>query len=176
MAQLEVGGQPFSATSETQSAEDLTSAVQRNLLILGYEISSISGEMDVETAIAISKFEAANNMDVSGEVSQPLANALEASVAAMRNGESAPAAAAQASLSADAQAEPEDPNCLRETTDDAVDSSLSAGRLARAGGRLFSRFGGDRAAQELNEAAATATDVAVVASTVGDFSNCDPNN
>ena len=81
-AQLEIGGQPFqgdeSETTTPASGDQLTQRIQRDLVALGYDPGSINGEMTVDTAVAISKFQAENGMDVSGEASPQLAGILAA--------------------------------------------------------------------------------------------------
>lgn len=168
-AQLEIGGQPFdSSTSSAGSETNLTQMIQRDLVVLGYDPGSISGEMDVTTAVAISKFQAENNIAVTGEASPQLAGILSARVGALRNGTAqGPAAANSATPSLDGTAGSESgSDCLREVADDTADTS-------RKLGRLFGRLGGRGSQQEIAEAAADAADVVEA---VGDFSDCQPEN
>lgn len=168
-AQLEIGGQPFDSSSSPASGDaSLTQMIQRDLVVLGYEPGSISGEMDVTTAVAISRFQAENNLVVTGEASPQLAGILSARVSALRNGTAqSPAAANSAAARLDGAASAEaDSNCLREVADDTADTS-------RKIGRLFGRLGGRRAQQEIAE---VASDAAGIADAVGDFSDCQPGN
>jgi peptidoglycan hydrolase-like protein with peptidoglycan-binding domain len=169
-AQLEIGGQPFDSNdaAPTNAApaagvDDLTRRIQRDLVALGYEPGSISGEMNVDTAVAISRFQAENGLEVSGEATPQLAGILAARVGAMRDGGQAPAQPGAASA-----------DCVPKAAEEAADTSRNAGRLARAGGRLFSRFGGDRAKEQVADATRTATDVAEVADVVSDLTECEP--
>lgn len=170
LAQLEIGGQPFEGDSAPAAeGDELTQRIQRDLVALGYEPGSISGEMTVDTAVAISKFQAENGLDVTGEASPQLAGILAARV----SGNSPAEASASVSLDAAASAETS-ADCVPAAAEAPSDAGRSAGRLARAGGRLFSRFGGDDAQRHVAEATRTASDVAEIADVVGDLTECEP--
>jgi hypothetical protein len=155
-AQLEVGGQAFqggqTAPASETGSDELTQRIQRDLVALGYEPGSISGEMTVDTAVAISKFQAENDMDVTGSVSPQLAGILAARVSAMRGGDPAPGDVAASAASANRDTGPASDNCTPKAAETEADSSNSSGRLARAGGRLFNRFGSRGASQQLAKA------------------------
>jgi peptidoglycan hydrolase-like protein with peptidoglycan-binding domain len=176
-AQLEIGGQPFESNDAASAdaapatgGDDLTRRIQRDLVALGYEPGSISGEMNVDTAVAISRFQAENGLEVSGEATPQLAGILAARVGAMRDGGQAQAEPGAASVPTSGAASAD---CVPRAAE-AADTSRNAGRLARAGGRLFSRFGGDRAKEQVADATRTATDVAEVADVVSDLAECEP--
>jgi peptidoglycan hydrolase-like protein with peptidoglycan-binding domain len=176
-AQLEIGGQPFqgdeSETTTPASGDQLTQRIQRDLVALGYDPGSINGEMTVDTAVAISKFQAENGMDVSGEASPQLAGILAARVGAMRGDNAQVQATARAANTSPNTAEATE-TCRPRAVQSTAESSDTSGRLARAGGRLFSRFGNREAKEQLAEVAATASDVAEVADIVGDLTECEP--
>ena len=60
------------------NADDLTQMVQQDLAALGYEPGSVDGEMTMQTAIAISKFQAEQGLEVTGEVTPQLAGVVKA--------------------------------------------------------------------------------------------------
>jgi peptidoglycan hydrolase-like protein with peptidoglycan-binding domain len=62
-------------------ADDLTMMIEKDLAALGYETGPVDGEETLETVIAISKFQAENNMEVTGSVTPQLAGILSAKVA-----------------------------------------------------------------------------------------------
>lgn len=66
----------FSAGSAM--ADELTLAVEKDLAALGYETGPVDGEETLDTTIAISKFQAGNNLEVTGEVTPQLAGILSA--------------------------------------------------------------------------------------------------
>jgi len=76
-----------SAASERppQSNEEIqrTRMIQANLASLGYETDTTDGTMTPRTAIAISQFEAANNLKVTGKASPQIAGLLEAELAGL---------------------------------------------------------------------------------------------
>jgi peptidoglycan hydrolase-like protein with peptidoglycan-binding domain len=54
--------------------------VQNHLDALGYDTGNTSGELSLETTIAISQFQAEKGLEVTGEVSPQLAGVLSAEV------------------------------------------------------------------------------------------------
>lgn len=89
-------------------ADDLTKIVQKDLVALGYEPGNIQGEATTETIVAISKFQAENNLEVTGEASPQLAGVIKAKLKERNNPGSVasvqPAAAAPANDAATVQA------------------------------------------------------------------------
>ncbi len=57
---------------------NLTKSIQKDLVLLGYEPGNVDGEVTLQTAVAISQFQAHNNLDVTGEVTPQLAGILAA--------------------------------------------------------------------------------------------------
>ena len=62
----------------TALADDMTMMVEQDLERLGYATGPVDGEETMETVIAISKFQAENNLEVTGEVSSDLVRSLMA--------------------------------------------------------------------------------------------------
>lgn len=60
------------------SADELTQRIQKDLVALGYDPGTISGEVTTDTTIAIAKFQAERDIPVTGEVSPVLAGILSA--------------------------------------------------------------------------------------------------
>ena len=79
-------------------ADDLTAIIQTDLQTLGYEPGSTDGEMTVQTAVAVSKFQAENGLEVTGEVSPQLAGVIKAAIS--KQGKPAPVAQAAAPAAA----------------------------------------------------------------------------
>lgn len=77
------GGSSMPPASELES-DDLTESVQKHLQALGYDVGNTDGEASMETAIAISTFQAEKGMEVTGEVSPQLLGILSAEVDSRR--------------------------------------------------------------------------------------------
>lgn len=67
-------------SSKDLHSENLTEMVQNHLQALGYDPGNTSGEVTLETTIAISQFQAESGLAVTGEVTPQLAGALAAEV------------------------------------------------------------------------------------------------
>ncbi|XOV83512.1 MAG: peptidoglycan-binding domain-containing protein [bacterium] len=61
-------------------SDNPTETVQNYLQALGYETGGASGELNIETTIAISQYQAENGLEVTGEISDQLARRLAADV------------------------------------------------------------------------------------------------
>jgi hypothetical protein len=70
----------FAGLASVATADDLTMMIEKDLAALGYETGPVDGEETLETVIAISKFQAENNMEVTGSVTPQLAGILSAKV------------------------------------------------------------------------------------------------
>lgn len=148
-------------------ADELTQIIQKDLIALGYDPGNIQGELSTETIVAISKFQAENNLDVTGEPSPQLAGVIKAR---MKNGSgpgqaaSLPAQAAQPNpqaLQAAQQA------CLREKVEAAQASKKKKrgfGSLMKAVANTATRFGGNDLARQLSETQRDVYDVNATAS------------
>jgi hypothetical protein len=75
-------------------ADDLTKMIQEDLTTLGYEIGEINGETTIPTVVAISKFQAEHDLDVTGEVTPQLAGIIKANMSKPAAGQTAEPAAA----------------------------------------------------------------------------------
>lgn len=162
-------------------ADDLTKMAQQDLTTLGYDPGNITGEASTKTVVAISKFQAEHDLDVTGEVSPQLIGALRAAIKQQNNPNvaAAPAAAPQsappvrdeAALRAAQQA------CLQEKYEAAQASQKKKrglGRLMRAVSRTSSQFGGGGLASTIGQvsndvysATATADDLSAAAKDLG---------
>jgi peptidoglycan hydrolase-like protein with peptidoglycan-binding domain len=79
-------------------ADELTAIVQKDLTTLGYETGGTDGELTVQTAVAVSKFQAENGMEVTGEITPQLAGVIKATIS--KQGQAAAAAPAAAAPAA----------------------------------------------------------------------------
>ncbi len=67
-------------SSSELTTDDMTQSVQLHLQALGYTVGNTSGDLDTDTIIAISQFQAENGLKPSGEVSPQLLGVLGARV------------------------------------------------------------------------------------------------
>ena len=134
-------------------ADELTQIIQKDLIALGYDPGNIQGELSTETIVAISKFQAEHNLDVTGEPSPQLAGVIKAQLNA-RNNPGAGAAGTPA-VAAAGKAGPQqvDPAALREAQQACLQEKIEAaqasqkkkrgfGSLMRAVTNTAARFGG----------------------------------
>ena len=141
--------------------------MQRDLSALGYATGNTDGLMVTETIVAISQFQAENDMPVTGEVTPQLAGVLAARTNVVAEVPASDPAARQAAQQA----------CLREKIEAAQAGQKKKrgfGRLMSAVGRTASRFGGDgltrdiaQASRDLYDANATADDLSSAAKDLG---------
>jgi peptidoglycan hydrolase-like protein with peptidoglycan-binding domain len=139
-------------------ADQLTAIVQQDLATLGYDPGNLDGEATVETVVAVSKFQAEHDLEVTGEITPQLAGVIKASIsqqsqaAAPAAHAAAPAAAAApdpAALQAAQQA------CLQRKMAEAQASQKKKrgfGSLLRAAGRTAARVGNDDTAARVAQA------------------------
>lgn len=157
--------------STSAIADDLTMMIEKDLAALGYETGPVDGEETFETVIAISKFQAENNMEVTGSVTPQLAGILSARVS-NPNSQPAPTAAPQpaadpAALQAAQQA------CLQEKMAAAQASQKKKrglGSLMSAVTRTAGQAGNYdlyRTTNNVYNAGATAADLASAAEDLG---------
>jgi hypothetical protein len=71
---------PSSESSVGILTRNMIEMIQRDLTTLGYSPGPVTGELSKETAIAISKFQAAKGMEVTGQPTPQLAGILSATV------------------------------------------------------------------------------------------------
>lgn len=158
-------------------------AVEEGLTRLGYDTGPVDGEQTMKTSIAVSKFQAENNLDVTGEVSPQLAGiiaakatpsdtapAAQAAVPAAQP--AAPVAAAGADPAADAAAlRAAQQKCLQdkvEAAQAAQKTKRGLGSLMRGVSRVASRLGGSELASDISR---TANDVYTADATASDFAS-----
>jgi peptidoglycan hydrolase-like protein with peptidoglycan-binding domain len=168
-------------SSGIATADDLTMMIEQDLARLGYETGPVDGEETMETAIAISQFQAESGLDVDGEVTQQLARKLMAATPGS-DGQSmpatattaAPAAAAppqQAQVSVDLRAAQQ--ACLQKKMEKAQKKQKKKrglSRLMSAVTRTASREGNyevARTADDIYYAGATADDLSAAAKDLG---------
>ena len=162
--------------SSPAGADELTLAIERDLAALGYATGPVDGEETMDTVIAISKFQAENQLDVTGEVTPQLAGVLSArrsnaDVASMPDtptpSAAAPAARSPAELHAAQQA------CLQEkmaAAQEAKKKKRGLGRLMNAVARTAGRLGNhdlSRTMGDVYSANATAADLSAAAKDLG---------
>lgn len=161
-------------------ADELTLQVEQGLAALGYDTGPVDGTQTVATTVAISKFQAQNDMEVSGEVSpvllgrivaransaEPPASSAAQSATADRAGSTPPAAGAGAVTTAQ-QA------CLQKLAEEKEKSSRrrrGLGSLVSAANRVASRFGvGQEVVETARDAAAVSGAASDLASAARDF-------
>ena len=143
--------------------DDLTRMVQTDLVALGYDTDGITGEMNTKTIVAISKFQAENGMEVTGEVSPQLAGILSAHA----SGTATAPAPDPAQLQAAQQA------CLQKKMEEAQAAQKKKrgfGRLLSGVSRVAGQAGNFDLMHKTNDvysAAATADDLAQAAKDLG---------
>jgi len=152
-------------------ADELTQIIQEDLTALGYETGSVDGELTMATAIAISKFQAENNLEVTGEATPQLAGIIKATASPQLKADELPAYRDVASLQAAQQA------CLEAKVNGAQktqEKKRGIGSLMRAVSRTAAQIGGvETSAQvaklstDVYEANATATDLKQAAKDLG---------
>ena len=156
---------PVTGVSTAQIMDQgLTEMIQKDLVILGYETRSVTGEMNTQTAVSISRFQAENDMAVTGAVSPQLAGILSAR-------------ASKVGGAATSSAPPQDATTLQTAQQACLQEKVAAkqaskkkkrglGRLMSGIGRAASQLGGNDMASEIYK---TTNDVYAVDATADDF-------
>lgn len=158
--------------STQASADNLTQAVQKDLVILGYDPGNIDGEPSTATTIAIAKFETDHDMEMTGEVTPQLAGKLSAMVAE-RNGVAVAGTAESTPAPNPAALEAAKQACLEEKIAEArkkEKKSRGFSRLLSAVGRTAGQLGNESIAQTADGAVAanqTAADLSSAARDLG---------
>lgn len=140
-------------------ADELTQIIQQDLVTLGYDPGSTDGEATIATAVAISKFQAEHDLEVTGEVSPQLAGVIKAAISRANQPAGAPArnrdaSAAQPAADDAAALRAAQQACLQQKAADAQQSQQrqrGIGRLARAVTRGASRLGGNDLARDVGQ-------------------------
>jgi peptidoglycan hydrolase-like protein with peptidoglycan-binding domain len=153
--------------SVTTSGDPLVQMIQRDLITLGYDPGAANGEMSTPTIVAISKFQAENGLEVTGEATPQLAGIL----AAKRD---AAGGAGTGSGTKAESLEEAQKVCLQEKIEAAKQKKRAFGRVMKAAASSASRYGGsnvsrevERASQEAYKADATAKDLEEAADALG---------
>jgi peptidoglycan hydrolase-like protein with peptidoglycan-binding domain len=170
----------LAAVSIAAEADELIKMVEQDLARLGYAPGPVDGEETIDTTVAITKFQAANGMEITGEVTPELARAL---MAAQPADTGAPTAVAVAPAAAAAPASPPAPDpaaldaarqaCLQERIAAAQESQKKKrglGRLMSAVTRTAMQGGNydlARTTSDVYNASATADDLAAAAKDLG---------
>jgi peptidoglycan hydrolase-like protein with peptidoglycan-binding domain len=153
-------------------SDDLTLRIERDLTALGYEPGPVDGEETMETVIAISKFQAENNVDVTGEVTPYLAGMLSALARDPARASVADPSPATP-VRSDAELRVAQQSCLQEKMAAAQASQKKKrglGSLMRAVSRTAGSFGNHDLSQTMGDvynANATAEDLASAAKDLG---------
>lgn len=147
-------------------ADDLTKMIQKDLIALGYDPGNIQGELSTETIVAISTFQAENNIEVDGQASPQLAGIIKAKLKS-KNG-SAPAEPAPQAMDP-AQLQAARDACLQKKVEAAQQTNKKKkgfGSFIKAVANTSSRFGGGDIAREVSE---TSRDIYDVSATADDW-------
>lgn len=139
--------------SVTVVADELTQIIQKDLIALGYDTGNIQGEMSTETIVAISKFQAENNLEVTGEASPQLAGVIKARLKAKNNPGAASASAPAVAAAQTAAPQPSNEAALQQAQQTCLQEKIAAaqasqkkkrgfGSLMRAVTNTAVRFGG----------------------------------
>lgn len=163
------------SVSATALADELTEIIQKDLVVLGYDPGNIGGELSTDTIVAISKFQAENNLEITGQPTPQLAGIIKARIS---QGSAAPAMAADSvSASAVATAAPAAANtqslqqaqqaCLQEKMAAAAEKKKKKrgfGSLMRAVTNTAVRYGGGGIAGDIAETSRDVYDANATAS------------
>jgi peptidoglycan hydrolase-like protein with peptidoglycan-binding domain len=143
-------------------ADELTRIIQKDLIALGYDPGNIQGEATVETVVAISKFQAENDLEVTGEATPQLAGIIKARLKAKNNPGAASASAPAVAAAQTAGGQPMDEEALRKAQQDCLQEKVAAaqaskkkkrgfGSLMRAVANTATRYGGNELTREISE-------------------------
>jgi peptidoglycan hydrolase-like protein with peptidoglycan-binding domain len=153
-------------------ADELTAIIQQDLATLGYDPGNLDGEATVQTVVAVSKFQAEHELEVTGEITPQLAGVIKAAISqqgqpatasnpATASPAPAPAAQDPAALQAAQQA------CLQQKMAEAQEAQKKRrgfGSLMRAVSRTANAIGGNDIASSVAEASADIYTAGAVAS------------
>lgn len=156
----------------TSGADGLTKIIQEDLAALGYDTGEANGELTAATVVAISEFQTANNLEVTGEPSPQLAGVIKA---ALKN--SSGAAPANAAVGS-AAPPPQNTMTLQAAQQACLQQKMEAAqkkqkkkrgfkRLASAVARTAGQFGGGSTAAQM---AQTTADIYAIDATADDLS------
>jgi hypothetical protein len=138
---------PSSSTTPSSTGDPLVQAIQRDLVTLGYDPGNTRGELSTPTVVAISKFQAENNLEVTGDATPQLAGIL----AAKRDAAASSTAGSGGQSLEEAQAA-----CLQQKIDAVKEKKRAFGRFMQAAANTASRYGGTKVSTEVEKASAEA--------------------
>ncbi len=127
----------------TASGDALVQSIQRDLVALGYDPGDANGELSTPTIVAISKFQAENGLEVTGEATPQLAGIL----AAKRDAAGSAGSGGNAQSLEEAQKE-----CLQAKIDAVKKKKRAFGRVMKAAANSASRYGGSNVSREVEKA------------------------
>jgi len=135
-------------------ADELTQIIQKDLIALGYDPGNIQGDLSTDTIVAISKFQAENDIDVTGEPTPQLAGIIKAQLKAKNNPGVGTASAPAVAAAQPTGGPPMNETALREAQQACLQEKVEAaqasqkkkrgfGSLMRAVTNTAVRFGGN---------------------------------
>jgi hypothetical protein len=115
-------------------ADELTQMVQQDLATLGYDPGDANGELTTKTIVAISKFQAEHNLEVTGEVTPQLVGIVKAAI----KDQSAPGSTASAAAAPAATRSPEELQAAQQACiQDKIAKSQASQKKKRGFGSLM---------------------------------------
>jgi peptidoglycan hydrolase-like protein with peptidoglycan-binding domain len=140
--------------SAAVKADELTQIIQKDLVALGYDPGNIQGEMTTDTIVAISKFQAENNLEVTGEASPQLAGVIKAKLKEQSNPGAGSASAPAVAAAQKTSPQPMDEAALQKAQQACLQEKIAAaqasqkkkrglGSLMRAVTNTAARYGGN---------------------------------
>jgi hypothetical protein len=155
-------------------ADDLTRIIQEDLAAMGYDVGEASGERTVQTAIAISQFQAEYDLEVTGEPSPQLAGIIKAKMkkpAASQGTATSTAAPAAAPAASPESLQAAQQECLQEKYESAQKSQQTKrgiSSLISAVTRTAGQTGNSELAADISQ---TSSDVYNASATESDLSS-----
>jgi len=158
---------------EFVEADELAKMAQQQLVALGYDPGNSDGNVTPQTVVAISKFQAEHDLEVTGEVSPQLIGALRAAVKNQNQPAGGHAAARNATSPANQEADlrARQQACLQEkmaAAQEAQKKKRGLGSLMRAATRTAGRLVGADVARDISR---TTRDVYDINATAEDLSS-----
>jgi peptidoglycan hydrolase-like protein with peptidoglycan-binding domain len=154
-------------------ADDLTRMIQQDLQTLGYDPGNTDGEATVPTVVAISKFQAEHDLEVTGEATPQLAGVIKATIsqgeptAAATSAAAAPAPQVTAPAPDLAALQAAQQACLQQKVSEREESAKRKrgfARLAQAVTRSASRLGSDGVSEDVSALSSAVYDANAIAS------------
>jgi len=157
-----VGTASLVCAEDEMNSREIIQTIQKELTVLGYDPGPADGSMGTKTRFAISKFEQANGMPVTGKATLAVAARISNEADKVRGGHTATAGGA-AAAQAKEQARLE---CLKQKQ--AAQKKRDGWRaLGNLGNRMLGRYGDSEIAATTSDAIATADDASAVAKQFG---------